>query len=228
VPRLSLAVQGVEVIQPDLQRVLPEPETGKSGQAVDGRPSMLLAQRYVLLLPERGERRQVVGAKAGDAALLGLRVWLLWVVVQLASFKPADGPFMHNPSLAQVRWQAWTAVAYGAKSISYWTTGTTPDPNPKSDYRGGLLELDGRISSKYKAIRQLNAELHALGPTLMELDPVAVLQVDGQGQFAADRDRIGSSAQTYDIVTAVDGTDRADCLIGYFRTSGPPGITCWW
>jgi hypothetical protein len=124
---------------------------------------------------------------------------------------------MHNPSLAQVRWQAWTAVAYGAKSISYWTTGTTPDPNPKSDYRGGLLELDGRITSKYKAIRQLDAELHALGPALMELDPVAVLQVDAQGQFAADRDRIGGSAQTYDIVTAVDGTDRADCLIGYFK-----------
>ena len=159
-------------------------------------------------------------ATARDRALAhgrpGARV-PLWVIVQLASFKPVDAPFMRSPSIAQVRWQAWTAVAYGAKSISYWTTGTTADPDPRTGFRGGLLELDGRPTPKYDAVRRLNAELHALGPTLMKLDPVAVLRAAPGRQGGDERERIGSPDRTYNVVTDVDGAGRTDCMIGYFK-----------
>ncbi|MEP7028519.1 MAG: hypothetical protein ABI960_07980 [Candidatus Eisenbacteria bacterium] len=149
----------------------------------------------------------------------GMRI-PLWVVIQLAAFKPPGAPFMEGPTLAQVRWQAWTAVAYGAKSISYWTTGTIDDPAPRTGFRGGLLELNGRPTSKYAAIRTLNAELHALGPTLMRLDPVAVFHVAPGRQRVQPEDRIGDARRVYCVVSAVSGSGREDCLLGYFKEQG--------
>jgi hypothetical protein len=150
----------------------------------------------------------------------------LWVIVQLASFKPEDGDFRPTPTIAQVRWQAWCAIAYGAKSISYWTTGTTSDPKPRTAYRGGLFDLAGRPTTKYEPVRRLNAEIHALGPTLMKLDPVTVLHVAPGAQAVTADERLGNPDEPYSIVAAVDGKGRADCLLGYFRQQegGDPAL----
>lgn len=165
------------------------------------------------------ENLEIARDRAAAHSRPGARI-PLWVVIQLASFKPLGSPFMRQPTLAQVRWSAWTAVAYGAKSISYWTTGTIDDPAPRTGYRGGLLELDGRPTSKYEPIRRLNAELHALGPTLMTLDPVTVLHVAAGEQRERASDQIGAPSRVYGIVSAVEGAGRQDCMIGYFKQQG--------
>lgn len=165
------------------------------------------------------ENLEIARDRAAAHSRPGARI-PVWVVIQLASFKPLGSPFMRQPTLAQVRWSAWTAVAYGAKSISYWTTGTIDDPSPRTGYRGGLLELDGRPTAKYEPIRRLNAELHALGPTLMTLDPVTVLHVAPGKQREHPSDQIGAPNRVYGIVSAVEGTGRQDCMIGYFKRQG--------
>ena len=102
----------------------------------------------------------------------GARV-ALWSVIQLSPHRQQDQPYATTPRLAHTRWQAWYAVAYGAKGISYWTLFPIGVPEgPRFDV--GLYDEQGRPGERVAGIRILNAQLHALGPTLMALDPVEV------------------------------------------------------
>jgi len=75
-----------------------------------------------------------------------------------------------NPSEADIRWQVYTALAYGAKGIMYFTYMT-----PRSeDFENGILDRDGNRTEHYEIVRRINAEIRALAPTLNSLKSVAV------------------------------------------------------
>ena len=166
--------------------------------------------------PSWFENLQLVRDAAAGAGRAGKRV-PMWVVIQLASFRPHGGPTMRNPDTAQIRWQAWTAIAYGAKGLSYWTLGDGIDHRDSTGYMVGLLDPRGRPTGKYETVKALNARLHALGPILMELDPLAAFHVAVQGQQGIDAERLGSPAQVYGIVRGVSGDGAENCLVGYFK-----------
>lgn len=77
-----------------------------------------------------------------------------------------------DPSEADLRWQVNTALAYGAKGIMYFTYTALHIEDDK--YGSGLLDEHGRRTPKYDYVRQINAELKKLAPTLMRLKSVAV------------------------------------------------------
>jgi len=99
-----------------------------------------------------------------------------WSVVQASPRRQnATSPYQPTPTFNQVRWQTYISIAYGAKGIFYWTLRPHDDPPPDAGYGASFLRRDGSTNGAlYDSLTALNAELRGLGPTLMQLDPVAV------------------------------------------------------
>ena len=74
-----------------------------------------------------------------------------------------------SPSVAEIRYEAMMALAYGYKQLSYFTWFT---PSNRSEpFEDGIILLDGQPNSKlYGGITELNGEIHALGNVLINLD----------------------------------------------------------
>lgn len=81
----------------------------------------------------------------------------------------------YDPTAAQIRWQIYTSLAYGAKGVLYFC------------YRmpGALVDADGRPTHHYPEARRINARLKNLGPTLMRLTSTAVYRVPRGANSAA-------------------------------------------
>ena len=73
-----------------------------------------------------------------------------------------------DPGEADIRWQAFTALAYGARGIMYFTY-MTP-----ADCHNAIIDENGKPTAKYAIARKINGEIKKLGPTLMRLNSVAV------------------------------------------------------
>ena len=70
------------------------------------------------------------------------------------------------PNATEMRWLAYTTLAYGGRGISYFTYW-----GPKS--YGGLYQ-DGKPAPLAKDVADLNAEIAQFGPALMALDSMGV------------------------------------------------------
>lgn len=67
------------------------------------------------------------------------------------------------PTEAEVRWEAFTALAYGSTALSYftyWTPGAA-HTEPWS-YHNGIILSDGTRGEKYETVKTINAELRTL------------------------------------------------------------------
>ena len=67
------------------------------------------------------------------------------------------------PTEAELRWEAFTALAYGSTLLSYftyWTPGTA-HTEPWS-YQNGIILADGTRGEKYEIVKTINAELQTL------------------------------------------------------------------
>jgi len=76
-----------------------------------------------------------------------------------------------DPTEAQVRWQIYTSIAYGAKGVlyfCYWTP--AGDEFPKG---GAIITHEGARTRHYEQAKRINAAIKNLGPTLMKLTSVA-------------------------------------------------------
>lgn len=78
-----------------------------------------------------------------------------------------------DPSENELRWQVNTALAYGSRGI-VWFTYTTPPWGYTLSPSNALIAPDGSRDRKYYEIKQINAELKKLAPTIMRLSSVAV------------------------------------------------------
>jgi hypothetical protein len=135
-----------------------------------------------------------------------------WIVVQLSPARIEGDRYRGTPTIPQIRWQVSMAIAHGAKGILYWTL----VPSGPGEYGAGLLDRDGRPTSRYEAVRDYDLEVRSLGPTLMKLAPVAV-----RHQSAATRERAGSgtSGGTRSVVKQIRG-GGGQGLVGHLRDEG--------
>jgi hypothetical protein len=140
----------------------------------------------------------------------------LWVFVQLSDCTGPDGNAL---SLAQIRFQVFAALAYGAKGIMYWTLAPV---HGDGSYAGGLLDGEGRPTGRYADIRQLDAEVHRLGRTLFRLDAAGVLHTALGGQVGIEDDRFAGPGGARGPVRAVAGGDSA-CMVARLRERGARG-----
>lgn len=73
---------------------------------------------------------------------------------------------------AEIRYEVNAALANGFKQISYFTW-FTPTGRPEL-FTDAIIAPDGTPTDLYEPVKQLNAEVTALGPTLMGLDATEV------------------------------------------------------
>jgi hypothetical protein len=93
-----------------------------------------------------------------------------WNFFNTMPFGPHD-----DPTEAQLRWQIFTSLAYGAKGVLYFCYWT-----PKGDEfpRGGaIITAEGRRTRHYEQAKRINAAVKSLGPTLMSLTGTAVIRI---------------------------------------------------
>ena len=82
------------------------------------------------------------------------------------------GPY-RDPDEGDFRWQVYSAAAYGAKGILYFTY-ITPAPGSEWNYRSGIVSVAGEKTAKYDQVKQINAELKTIGKILTGLKSTAV------------------------------------------------------
>src|SRR5439155_20970210 len=134
------------------------------------RPKLLSFDHYALV--EAGERPgyfenlEVIRREA-------LRAEVPFASILLAT---PHGAY-RDPSEADLRWQVYTSLAYGARGILYFTYWT-----PRSDtwnFHNGILDEQGRRTAHYAQVRRINSELNALARTLVHLRSAGVYHAGG-------------------------------------------------
>ena len=109
-----------------------------------------------------------------------------------------------DPTEAQLRWQVYTSLAYGAKGVMYFCYWTPAGGEfPKG---GAILTRDGKRTRHYEEAKRINTPLKNLGPTLMKLTSTGMYRV-------RPGENSGSILKGSPIRSVSDG----DYLIGVFR-----------
>lgn len=86
----------------------------------------------------------------------------------------------HDPTEAQIRWQVYTSVAYGAKGVlyfCYWTPGKGGGNAGEFPKGGAIITAEGLRTRHYEQAKRINAGLKNLGPTLMKLTSTDVIRI---------------------------------------------------
>lgn len=79
-----------------------------------------------------------------------------------------NGTGMRAPTSPEIAWQVNTALAYGYKQLAYFTY--WQPVNRGETFTEAIIAGDGTKSPRFDDLKQVNSEIHALGPTLMKLD----------------------------------------------------------
>ena len=112
-----------------------------------------------------------------------------------------------DPTEHAMRWQVYTAVAYGSKGVlyfCYWTPGGGEFPKG-----GAIITAEGRKTRHYDQATRINAALKALGPTIMQLTSSSVTRLK------PGADNADALAQT--PLKSIDGGANGDYLLGCFK-----------
>ncbi|MBD3293412.1 MAG: hypothetical protein GF393_10845, partial [Armatimonadia bacterium] len=93
------------------------------------------------------------------------------------------------PTEGEMRWQAYTSLAYGMKGLMYFTYWSHPSREAEGLY--AIVTSEGEPHRLYPIIRDLNAEVLALGDTLLGLTSTGVYHT---GEIPAGGTRLGTDA----------------------------------
>jgi hypothetical protein len=109
-----------------------------------------------------------------------------------------------DPTEAQLRWQIYSSLAYGAKGVMYFCYWTPRgDEFPKG---GAILTADGRRTRHYDEAQRINARLKHLGTALLHAKSLDVTRIKPQG-----------NAPTVLQNSFVESLNDGDYLIGSFQ-----------
>jgi len=109
----------------------------------------------------------------------------------------------YDPTEAQLNWQIYTSIAYGAKGVLYFCYWTPRDDEfPKG---GAIITAEGRRTRHYEQAKRINGSIKNLGPTLMKLTSTGVRRVNPK-----------DDASKILAVTPIRRLTRGDYLIGVF------------
>ncbi len=111
----------------------------------------------------------------------------------------------YDPTEAQLRWQIYTSLAYGAKGILYFCY-QTPPPGVEFPRGGAIITVEGRRTRHYEQAKRINACLKNMGDTLMKLTSTGVYRVPRQ-----------SNSRQILSDTPIRAITDGDYLIGTFR-----------
>jgi len=100
----------------------------------------------------------------------------LWIVLAMP-----HGPY-RDPSEAELAWQVFHALAYGARGVSYFTYWTPHDPTGRWQQHNGIIE-NGQPTEHYAQVTRVNQVARAIGNALDGWRSIAV--ADSTGEIGA-------------------------------------------
>lgn len=135
------------------------------------KPEVLCMDHYPRFRPDEPDGRDGYCANLQVMRTESLRAGIpFWNFFNTMPYGPHT-----DPTEAQLRWQIYAALAYGAKGVLYFCYQTPGgDEFPKG---GAIIGRDGRRTRHYNEAKRLNSELEHLGPTLMALTSTRTLRV---------------------------------------------------
>jgi len=120
------------------------------------------------------------------------------------------------PSDATLHLQVYSALAYGARGLEYFTY-LTPE---RGNYRMAAIDQFGNRTPTWEALRRINSEVHALAPTLLRLRSTGVYHypdVPKQGRALSDSRLVRWISMTKDEDQFVPPAVAARFLVGEFE-----------
>jgi hypothetical protein len=115
-----------------------------------------------------------------------------------------------DPTEAQVRWQIYTSIAYGAKGVLYFCYYTPFSHEfPKG---GAIIGRDDRKTRHWYQARRTNEQIRNLGPTLMKLTSTGVHRVKPGDDVAQ-----ALKGTPIKSLSRADHDPEFDLLIGVFK-----------
>lgn len=127
----------------------------------------------------------------------------MWIVLQVNS---SDSTRWISEN--QLRFQAYTAMAFGAENIIWgcYTAGW---------WYNNVLDTKGQKTPQYDKLRRINAELHRLGPAYMKYRRVRTDFVSFQGtKWLQDVGQQGLPSLSNGTFTDLQATDRCPLVVG--------------
>ncbi|WP_185602303.1 beta-galactosidase [Paenibacillus sp. 598K] len=108
-----------------------------------------------------------------------------WTFIQTLAFNDSH----RDPTEAEIRWQVFTSLAYGAKGVQYFTY-WTPD-NGREWFGDAMIDRQGERTAHYDQVKRVNEALQTMGPHLLGLTLQGMHYhgfepplVDGEGTIA--------------------------------------------
>jgi len=80
-----------------------------------------------------------------------------------------------NPTEAEIRFQVFSDIVYGAKGIFYFTYWTPVSSH--WDFHNAIIDVDGTRTEHYAQVKRINAQLAGMGPVLLKLTSDSVAHV---------------------------------------------------
>ena len=120
-----------------------------------------------------------------------------------------------DPTEAQLRWQIYTSIAYGARGVLYFCYWT---PRGKVFPKGGaIITREGLKTRHYDQAKRINHDIRNLGPTLMKLTSTGVYR-PGENQlrwviYVEPEDEPSKEVEDAPITKLTKG----DYLLGVFK-----------
>lgn len=171
-------------------------------------PQVLCMDHYPVFKPNAADPRPMYRAN-----LISLRKAAkktntpFWLFFNIMPYGPQT-----DPTEAQLRWQIYTAVTYGAKGVLYFCYYT---PNGAEFPKGGaIIDRNDKKTRHYDQAKRINSELKNLGPVLMKLTPIRVLHLNGKTSYYA---KVLSGTPLASINVAEPNDPQLDIEIGVFK-----------
>jgi hypothetical protein len=82
----------------------------------------------------------------------------------------------YDPTEAQLRWQIYSSIAFGAKGVLYFCYWTPL--GPVFSKGGAIITAEGRKTRHYEQAKRINHGIKSMGPTLMELTSTGVYHIE--------------------------------------------------
>ncbi len=79
---------------------------------------------------------------------------------------------LRRPTDAEIRYEMYAALAYGYKQLSFFTWFTPVGQG--EPFADGIIAPNGKPNAHYEAIKEINHEILAIGPTLVKCDALGV------------------------------------------------------
>lgn len=148
-----------------------------------------------------------------------------WVFFRARARAGAD-----EPTEAEIRWQVFTSIAYGAKGVLYDRYWTPPEEGASL----GLVTASGEKTPRYAIATRVNAELQALGPILLASESSTVAHVDlteensryAEGTFTLGLAQTAPIALTVGSLNAPSG--QAAIMLSNYATDAGAAVSLEW